>query len=273
MQTAGPIETPPAPDINFLIEKDIIMSRLANKTALITGGTSGIGLETAKQFLAEGARVAITGTNPKTIEAARAELGNSVLIIRADASDVAIQKTVADEVEKAFSKLDIVFINAGVADLRQVEAWDEAGFDRSFAINVKGPFFLVQALLPVLNNPASIVLNTSVNIHIGMPTSSVYAATKAALLSMAKTLSGELIDRGIRVNAVSPGPIATPLYGKLGLSEEGTRAMANGVLAQVPAKRFGTPSEIAKAVVFLASDEASFTVGAELQIDGGMGTL
>lgn len=249
------------------------MMRLANKTALITGGTSGIGLETAKQFLAEGARVAITGTNPKTIEAARAELGDDVLIIRADASDVNAQNLVAAEIETTFGKLDIVFINAGVADLRPIENWDEAGFDRTFDINVKGPFFLVQALLPILSNPASIVLNTSVNAHVGMPTSSVYGASKAALLSMARTLSGELIGRGMRVNAVSPGPIATPLYGKLGLSEEGLNAMAAGVLAQVPAARFGAPSEVAKAVVFLASDEASFTVGAELQIDGGMGTL
>jgi NAD(P)-dependent dehydrogenase (short-subunit alcohol dehydrogenase family) len=249
------------------------MNRLANKTALITGGTSGIGLETAKQFIAEGARVAITGTNPKTMEAARSELGDDVLIIRADASDVAAQKIVASEIEKTFGKLDIVFVNAGVADLRPIENWDEAGFERTFDINVKGPFFLIQALLPLLRNPASIVLNTSVNAHVGMPTSSVYGASKAALLSMARTLSGELIGRGIRINAVSPGPITTPLYGKLGLSEEGTKAMAAGVLAQVPAGRFGTPSEVAKAVVFLASDEASFTVGAELMMDGGMGTL
>ena len=249
------------------------MTRLANKTALITGGTSGIGLETAKQFLAEGARVAITGTNPQTLTAARGELGDDVLIIRADASDVAAQKTVAADIEATFGTLDILFINAGVADLRPVENWDEAGFDRTFDINVKGPFFLVQALLPILTNPASIVLNTSVNAHIGMPTSSVYGASKAALLSMTRTLSGELTGRGIRVNAVSPGPIATPLYGKLGLSQEGVEAMAAGVLAQVPAARFGAPSEVAKAVVFLASDEASFTVGAELQIDGGMGTL
>lgn len=249
------------------------MTRLAGKTALITGGTSGIGLETAKQFLAEGARVAITGTNPQTIEAARAELGDSVLIIRADAADVAAQKTVAAEIEKAFGKLDIVFVNAGVADLRPLENWDEAGFDRTFDINVKGPLFLIEALLPLLDNPASIILNASVNAHVGMPTTSVYGASKAALLSMTKTLSGELIGRGIRVNAVSPGPISTPLYGKLGLSEEGTRAMAAGVLAQVPAARFGHASEIAKTVIFLASDEASFIVGADLQIDGGMGTL
>ena len=137
------------------------MSRLANKTALITGGTSGIGLETAKQFIAEGARVAITGTNPKTIEAARAELGDEVLIIRADAADIAEQKVAAEAVEKAFGKLDIVFVNAGIAKLAPIETWTEEDFDRSMAINVKGPFFLIQALLPVLNNPASIVLNGS----------------------------------------------------------------------------------------------------------------
>ncbi|MGV3550534.1 SDR family oxidoreductase [Rhizobium sp.] len=249
------------------------MTRLTDKTALITGGTSGIGLETAKQFIAEGARVAITGTNPRTIEAARAELGDEVLIIRADAADVAAQKTVAAEIEKAFGKLDIVFVNAGVADLRPLENWDEAGFDRTFDINVKGPLFLIQALLPLLNNPSSIILNASVNAHVGMPTTTVYGASKAALLSLTKTLSGELIGRGIRVNAVSPGPISTPLYGKLGLSEEATKAMAAGVQAQVPAGRFGSASEIAKTVIFLASDEASYIVGADLQIDGGMGTL
>jgi NAD(P)-dependent dehydrogenase (short-subunit alcohol dehydrogenase family) len=254
-------------------ERIFIMSRLANKTALITGGTTGIGLEAARQFIAEGARVAITGTNPRNLETARAELGDGVLVIRADASDVAAQKAVAEEVARAFGKLDIVFINAGVADLKALDAWTETDFDRSFALNVKGPFFLVQALLPILNNPSSIVLNTSVNIHIGMPTTSVYAATKAALLSLAKTLSGELIERGIRVNAISPGPIATPLYSKFDLTEEQAKELAKSVLAQVPVKRFGNASEIAKAVIFLASDEASFTIGAELQIDGGMGTL
>jgi NAD(P)-dependent dehydrogenase (short-subunit alcohol dehydrogenase family) len=246
-----------------------IMNRLKGKRALITGGTSGIGLETARQFLAEGARVAITGTNPATIEAARAELGGDVLIIRADAGDVRAQQAVADAVRDGLGGLDIVFINAGVGDFRPVEQWDEAGFDRSVAINLKGPFFLVQALLPILANPTSIVLNTSINAHIGMPNSSIYAATKAGLISLARTLSGELLPRGIRVNAVSPGPIATPLHGKLGMSEADVR----GLVAQIPAGRRGDPSEIAQAIVFLASDEAAFTVGSELVIDGGMSTL
>ena len=247
------------------------MNRLEGKRALITGGTSGIGLETARQFIAEGARVAVTGTNPKTIEQARAVLGDSALILRVDAADVAAQAGLARSVGEAFGGLDAVFINAGVADLRPLEAWDPAGFDRSFDINLRGPFFLVQALLPWLANPASIVLNTSINAHIGMPTSSVYAATKAGLLSLARTLSGELIGRGIRVNAVSPGPVSTPLYGKLGMAPADLDKAAQAILAQVPAGRFGQVGEIAKAVVFLASDESPFAVGSELIIDGGMG--
>jgi len=247
------------------------MTRLNGKRALITGGTSGIGLETARQFIAEGARVAVTGTNPRTLAQASEALGDGALILQVDAADVDAQAGLARTVGAAFGGLDAVFVNAGVADLRPLEAWDVAGFDRSFDINLRGPFFLIQALLPWLANPASIVLNTSINAHIGMPTSSVYAATKAGLLSLARTLSGELVGRGIRVNAVSPGPVATPLYGKLGLTPDQLDKTAQSILAQVPAGRFGQPGEIAKAVVFLASDEASFTVGAELIIDGGMG--
>ena len=244
------------------------MNRLSNKRALVTGGTRGIGLETARQFLKEGARVAITGSNPETLEAARTELGD-VLAIHADAGDAVAQKSVADAVGDGFGGLDILFVNAGIGDFRPLEQWDEAGFDRSVAVNLKGPFFLVQALPPILANPASIVLNTSINAHIGMPNSSVYAATKAGLISLARTLSGELLPRGIRVNAVSAGPIETPLHGKIGMGE----ADIQGLVAQVPAGRRGEPSEIAHAVVFLASGEAAFTVGSELIIDGGMSTL
>jgi NAD(P)-dependent dehydrogenase (short-subunit alcohol dehydrogenase family) len=249
------------------------MNRLKGKHALITGGTSGIGLETARQFLAEGARVAITGKNPANLEAARQELGSAVLIIPSDASDVAAQKAVAQAVGQAFGKLDVLFVNAGIAEMRPLALWDEAAFDRSLATNLKGPYFLVQALLPIFANPASIVLNASVNAHIGMPNTSVYGATKAALLSLARTLSGELIARGIRVNAVSPGPITTPLYNKLGLSTTDLQQVSESIRSQVPAGRFGNPDEIASAIVFLASDESAFTVGSELLIDGGMGTL
>jgi NAD(P)-dependent dehydrogenase (short-subunit alcohol dehydrogenase family) len=249
------------------------MNRLKDKRALITGGTSGIGLETARQFLKEGARVAITGKNPANLETVRRELGSDILVIVSDASDVAGQKAVAETIRQEFGQLDVLFVNAGIVEMRSIEQFDEAAFDRSFALNVKGPFFLIQALLPAFAKPASIILNASVNAHIGMKNTSVYGATKAALISLARTLSGELIGRGIRVNSVSPGPIATPLYGKLGLSEADLKAVSASIKSQVPAGRFGNPSEIASAVVFLASDESAFTVGSELLIDGGMGNL
>jgi len=245
------------------------MNRLSNKNALVTGGTSGIGLETARELLTEGARVAITGRNPKALEAARKELGDKLLVIASDAGDVPGQKKVAETIRQEFGRLDILFLNAGIVEMGPLEGWDEAAFDRSFNTNFKGPFFLIQSLLPVFNNPASIVLMTSINSHIGMPNSSVYGATKGALLSLARTLSGELISRGIRVNAVSGGPIATPLYRKLGMGDTELRALES----QIPAKRLGNPSEIAKAVVFFASDESTFTIGSELIIDGGMSNL
>lgn len=245
------------------------MNRLSNKNALITGGTTGIGLETAQHFINEGARVAITGNNPKNLETAQKELGNHVLVIHSNAGDVSGQPKVAETIREQFGRLDILFLNAGIVEMRPLEKWDENGFDLSFDINFKGPFFLVQALLPVFGNPASIVLMTSINSHIGMPDSSIYAASKAALLSLARTLSGELIPRGIRVNAVSGGPIATPLYQKLGMGE----AEVQSLRSQIPARRLGKPSEVADAVVFLASDESAFTVGSELVIDGGMSNL
>jgi NAD(P)-dependent dehydrogenase (short-subunit alcohol dehydrogenase family) len=244
------------------------MDRLKNKRALITGGSSGMGFETARQFLAEGARVAITGGNQARLDKARKQLGD-VLAICADAGDVKSQRVVADAVRAGFGALDILFVNAGIGDFRPVEQWDEEGFDRSFAVNLKGPFFLVQALLSIFAKPATVVLNTSINAHIGMPNSSIYSATKAGLLSLARTLSGELLPRGIRVNAVSPGPIATPLHAKLGMGE----TEIAGLVAQIPAGRRGRVDELAKAVVFLASDEAAFTVGSELIVDSGMSTL
>ena len=249
------------------------MDRLKGKRALITGGTTGIGLETARQFVSEGARVMVTGSNPQTLDTARRELGGDVQVMASDAADLAAQSALAETVRQAFGQLDLLFINAGVAKLQPFETWDESAFDRSMGINFKGPFFLIQALLPLFAKPASIVLNTSINAHIGMANTTIYAASKAALLSLARTLSGELIGRGIRVNAISPGPIATPLYGKFGMSEADLKTTADAILRQVPAGRFGDPVEIAKAVVFFASDESGFMVGSELIIDGGMITL
>jgi NAD(P)-dependent dehydrogenase (short-subunit alcohol dehydrogenase family) len=249
------------------------MNRLQGKRTLITGGTTGIGLETAKQFLAEGARVAITGTNAANLAAAQEILGKDVLVLNSEAGNVQAQVGLVAKISEAFGGLDAVFINAGVGDFRPIEAFDEAGFDRTIAINLKGPYFLIQSLLPILANPASIVLNTSINARIGMPNSSVYAASKAALISLARTMSGELIGRGIRVNAVSPGPVNTPIYGKLGLPAEQVNAMAGQIQSQIPLGRFGNPIEIAKAIVFFASDESTFTVGSELVVDGGMSNI
>ena len=247
------------------------MNRLQGKHALITGGASGIGLETARLFLAEGARVAITARSMEAFQPARQEFGDAMLYIASDAAVLSSQRTVAESIQQNLGSLDILFVNAGVAELKPVDRWDEAAYDRSFNTNVRGPFFLIQALLPIFANPASIVLNASINAHIGMPNTSVYGASKAALLSMARTLSGELISRGIRVNAVSPGPIATPLYSKLGLSAADLKAVSESLVSQLPARRFGQPSEIASAVLFLASDESAFTVGSELIVDGGLG--
>jgi len=246
------------------------MARLDGKRALITGGASGIGLETLRQFMAEGARVAVTARSDQAFEPVRQEFRDAALCIASDAGNAADQKRVAAIIEQRFGGLDILFANAGIADLRPIDQWNEEGWDHCFQTNVRGPFFLIRALLPFFANPASIVLNASINAHIGMPNTSVYGASKAALLSLARTLSGELISRGIRVNAISPGPIATPLYGKLGLSAADLKAVSESLQNQIPARRFGTPREIASAVTYLASEESAFMVGSELIIDGGL---
>jgi NAD(P)-dependent dehydrogenase (short-subunit alcohol dehydrogenase family) len=248
------------------------MNRLSGKRALITGGTSGIGLETAEQFLAEGARVAVTG-GLKSLENARRRLGPDVLLIQADAGLVTDQRNIADSICDAFGQLDIVFVNAGVGDFRPLAQRDEAGFDRTMAINLKGPYFLLQALAPILADPSSVIPSAAVDAHLGGVASSVYAASKAGLISLARTLSAELISRGVRVNALSPGPISTPFHGRFGMTEPEMRKRAKDVLPKIPAGRFGEPSEIAMAVVYLASDESAYAVGSEIVIDGGMSRL
>ncbi|CAB3769039.1 SDR family oxidoreductase [Paraburkholderia solisilvae] len=245
------------------------MSRLQGKRTLITGGTTGIGLATAKQFLAEGARVVITGNNPDRIASAQVELGSDVLVLRADSGDVTRQHQLAQTIEAHYGQLDVAFLNAGVSVWQPIEAWTEEMFERSFAVNVKGPYFLMQALLPVFSRPASVVLNTSINAHVGAARSSVYAATKAALLNFSKTLSSELLDRGVRVNAVSPGPVDTPLYDKLGIPDAYREQVNQDIVRTIPTGRFGRPEEVAKAVVYLAADESAWTLGAEIVVDGG----
>lgn len=249
------------------------MGRLAGKYTLITGGTSGIGLATAQEFIAEGAHIAVTGRNPETLAEAQRILGDNAWVIATDAGDISAQQQLADTLATRWSRLDAVFINAGDVTHGLIEEWREEAWDRLMSINLKGPFFLVQALLPLLNNPSSVILCGSVSARIGLPTSSVYAASKAGLLSLARTLSAELLPRGVRVNGLSPGPVATPALNKLGLSEEAQKALQGDIASLVPLGRMGTPTELAKAALYLASDESSYTVGTELLVDGGTGSL
>ncbi|TDN56508.1 SDR family oxidoreductase [Scandinavium goeteborgense] len=248
------------------------MGRLDGKYALITGGTSGIGLETARQFLAEGATVAITGRSESGLQAAREQLGENVLILKSDAGDLDQQQRLAGVLREQWPRLDILFANAGDVTHRPLEAWDEQAYDNLMSTNLKGPFFLIQALLPMLANPSSVIVCGSVSARIGLPQSSVYAASKAAILSLARTLSGELHPRGIRVNGLSPGPTETPALGKLGngVAEEKLR---EDIRQLVPIGRLGTSTELAKAAVFLASDESAYIVGTDLLVDGGVGNL
>jgi len=249
------------------------MNRLQNKIAVITGGNSGIGFETAKEFIAEGAQVVITGRNKASLDKAVQELGSKARAVVSDVADFTAIKNLGKQVAAIAPRIDIVFINAGVAKFSPIETADEAHFDEQFNINVKGSFFTIQQLLPLINNGGSIILNTSINAHIGMANASVYSASKAAQLTFIRTLSAELLPRQIRVNAISPGPIATPLYGKLGLTEDVLEQTANGIKSQIPLGRFGTPNEIAKIAVFFASEDSAFVLGAELIASGGMATL
>src|SRR5216684_2014534 len=196
------------------------MGKLEGKVAVITGGNSGIGLATAKEFKKQGARVVITGRDQQTLDEAKREIGGDVLTVRSDASSLTEIDKLFAAVKEKFGHIDVLFVNAGIGKFAPVEAVTEELFDSIMDINFKGAYFTIQKALPLLNDNASIVLNASINAYIGMPNSSVYAASKAALITLARTLSAELVARGIRVNVVSPGPIATPIFNRLGLPPE-----------------------------------------------------
>jgi NAD(P)-dependent dehydrogenase (short-subunit alcohol dehydrogenase family) len=249
------------------------MGKLEGKVAVITGGNSGIGLATAKEFRAQGARVVITGRDQQTLNAAAREIGGDILAVRSDSSSLTEIDKLFTAVKERFNHIDVLFVNAGVGKFAPIEAVTEELFDGIMDINFKGAYFTIQKALPLLNVNASIILNTSINAHIGMPNSSVYAASKAALITLARTLSAELVGRGIRVNAISPGPVTTPIFSRLGLAPEELEETAKRILEQVPMKRFGRPEEIAKTALFLASTDSSFLLGTEIVADGGMSQL
>ena len=246
------------------------MGRLKGKVAVVTGGNSGIGLATAKEFAREGARVVITGRDARALAEAAREIGGDVLALRSDASSLAEIDELFAAVGEKHGRVDVLFVNAGVARFAAVEETDEALFDQVMDVNLKGAYFTVKKALPLLGEGASVILNTSVVAHVGFPGASVYSASKAALLSLARTLSADLVGRGIRVNAVSPGPVETPIFGKMGLPAEAVDETKRGFSEHVPLKRFGRPEEIAKAVLFLASADSSFLVGTEIVADGGV---
>jgi len=244
--------------------------RFTDKVAVVTGGNSGIGLATGRAYERERARVAITGRNDATLKSAQKELGQDALVLKADMSKVPEIATAIDRIKAKFGRIDALFVNAGVGRFVPFEEVTEQFFDETMATNLRGLFFTVQKAVPLLSRGAAVVLNASINAHLGMPGSTVYGASKAAVVNLAKTLSSDLLARGVRVNVVSPGPVATPIFDRMGLSEEQVRQTRDWITTQVPLKRFAQPDEIAAAVLYLSSDESRYVLGTELVVDGGM---
>jgi NAD(P)-dependent dehydrogenase (short-subunit alcohol dehydrogenase family) len=244
--------------------------KLNGKIALVTGGTSGIGLAAATLFAREGAKVVIIGTDQARLDAAKSQIGDSAFVVRADVRRLGDIDHAIDTVRAHFGRIDILFANAGLGRAAPLEAVTEAQLDEQFDINFKGLFFTIQKAVPLMGTGSSIVLTTSFLNMKGTPGLSILSATKAAVRSLARTLGAELAPRGIRINAVSPGPINTPFAGKLGLSEQELKAMAETVEAQVPLQRFGEADEVAQAALFLAGPDSGFVTGTELVIDGGL---
>jgi len=249
------------------------MSRLQDKVAVITGGNSGIGFASAQSFINAGARVAIFGRDQASLDASVAALGENAIAIKGDVTSDEDLDNLYATTRQHFGKVDVVFANAGIAEFMSLEEATNDHLDKLFDINVKGLFKTVRHSLGVINDNASIILTTSITNEKGMPGMSAYSASKAAVRSFARSFSSELVSRGIRVNALSPGPVATPIYSRAGLSEEQIEGLGKEMASQIPLQRFGEVDEMADAAVFLASSESSYIVGNELVVDGGMTQL
>ncbi|MGO7534705.1 SDR family oxidoreductase [Rhizobium leguminosarum] len=249
------------------------MAKLTDKVAVITGGGSGIGLASAKLFAQEGATVVIVGRNKDALDKAAAEIGGSAAAIVADVADLDALDALYAEVGKRFGRIDVIFANAGVNNLAPFEAVTVEDFDTQFNANVRGLFFTVQKALPLLSDGASVILNASVAHGKGTPMHSVYAATKAAVRSFARSWTTDLKHRKIRVNSLSPGLAETPIFGKLGVPAEAIKEGLPAMLAQMPMGRVGRPEEAATVALFLASADSSFVTGIDLPVDGGMGQV
>jgi NAD(P)-dependent dehydrogenase (short-subunit alcohol dehydrogenase family) len=245
------------------------MSKLAGKIALVTGGNGGLGLAAAKRFVAEGATVYITGRRQQELDSAVREIGAGVVGIQGDIANLADLDRMFATIRERSGRLDILFANAGIGEFVPLGQITEAHFDKIFGVNVRGTVFTVQKALPLMRDGGTIVINGSMVSVKGMAAFSVYAATKAALRSFARTWSVDLKGRGIRINVVSPGTVITPGYTRSGMSDAQIDQIKEGVAATTPLGRVGTPDEIANAVVFLASDESSYMTGADLFVDGG----
>lgn len=243
--------------------------KLENKVALVTGGTTGIGLATAKRFAAEGARVIVTGRNRETLEAARRELGDRAEVIESDAGDEKQIAQLFEGLARTHRRLDVLFLNAGIAKFAPLADASVKDFDAMWAVNVRGPWLALKHALPLLAEGATVLVNTSVAGQKGLANAAAYASTKAALRAIVRGAATELAVRKIRVNAISPGPIETPIFGKTGLSRAETDDFLKGAASQIPLRRIGAVDEVAGTAVFLASDDASFITGSEIAVDGG----